>query len=79
MRTINDMIDDRIDEMKNDIRRSNASESSKRRKLRYAESLRTTQKEAASDGICMLVAWLGCKAITRIYTHHALKKNKQEE
>jgi hypothetical protein len=80
MRTFNDMIDDHIDQMKNDIRRSNVSESSKRRQLRQAERMRTTQKEAVSNGICMLVAWLGCKAITRIYTHHALKKsvNKKE-
>lgn len=69
------MIDDHIDQIKNDIRRSNASESSKRRRLRQAERMRTAQKEAVGEGLCMLVTWLGFKAFSHIYTRYELKKS----
>ena len=63
---INRMIDKHIDSMKDDIKKSNASTSSKNRQLRHAEALRYNMKSSMSDGAPILVGWIVSKIMIKI-------------
>lgn len=63
---INRMIDKHIDSMKDDIKKSNMSTSSKNRQLRHAEALRYNMKSSMSESGPILVGWIASKIMVKI-------------
>ena len=75
---INRMIDKHIDNMKNDIRKSDASASSKNRQLRHAEALRYNMKSSMSEGGPVLVGWVASKIMVKISDRIVKRKLRDE-
>ena len=75
---INGMIDKHIDNMKNDIRKSDSSTYSKNRQLRHVEALRYNMKSSMSEGGPVLVGWVASKIMVKISDMIVKRKLRDE-